>query len=358
MPETNASSSAGQVGGRSDSDRDVGLGLPSDSDRWFLLGEFRLTVAQSSKIKMPVSHKFRKLCGDWQKILREHVLQYHCILEPDFSGNYCPSDPALAKYYNKSICRCKWPKCREYKFLLLTRPNANEAATIQCYTDKRATNHEGPNFRMAITGVARDALAKDVLEDTAARVHHKMLANRSTSAIEAGDVTGAPTSNALEQMAYEANAQKIHCSDALTDLHQIALDLQGLGKDGCTEHYIRDIVLSPPERFSVSLYSTLQIKTYLKRCIDERGPYLYLDATGGLIKKTPSIPKKEIYYYALVSPGSECSPVAELLTSDHTWPSIEQWLNHFFYEVKNVWQCCPSLQGRNGLRLANAAGCD
>ena len=63
---------------------------------------------------------------------------------------------------------------------------------------------------MGITGLARDALAKEVIEHKAARVHHRMLADLSTSAIEAGDLTDAPTFPALRQMAHEANAEKIH----------------------------------------------------------------------------------------------------------------------------------------------------
>ena len=48
--------------------------------------------------------------------------------------------------------------------------------------------------------------------------------------------------------------QRKYTPDALTDLHQLALDLQGLGKDGRAEHYIRDIMLSPPERFSLAIF--------------------------------------------------------------------------------------------------------
>ncbi|KAK0149790.1 hypothetical protein N1851_009446 [Merluccius polli] len=61
---------------------------------------------------------------------------------------------------------------------------------------------------------------------------------------------------------------------------------------------------------------------------------LYLDATGSVVSKIPD-QKKRVLYYALVlaghGRGAPPLPVAEMLTNNHTVPSISHWLLQFLH---------------------------
>ena len=71
---------------------------------------------------------------------------------------------------------------------------------------------------------------------------------------------------------------------------------------------------------------------------------LYIDATGGVVKK-PSTMKGEIFYYALVLPdakrGRPSLPVAEMLTNGHTVADVSSFLRKWLYLVQRFSKILP-----------------
>ncbi|KAL0176938.1 hypothetical protein M9458_029268, partial [Cirrhinus mrigala] len=63
---------------------------------------------------------------------------------------------------------------------------------------------------------------------------------------------------------------------------------------------------------------------------------LYLDATGSVVSKIPE-QKKRVLYYALVlagqGHGTPPLPIAEMLSNDHTVPSVSFWLMKFVHNL-------------------------
>ena len=83
------------------------------------------------------------------------------------------------------------------------------------------------------------------------------------------------------------------------------------------------------------MYSRIQIEVIDRFRLDNK-LFWHLDVTGSIIKKTSCIKsKKPFFYYALVYYMTDVTiPIAEMISTDHTWPCINYWLTRFLYDLK------------------------
>ena len=72
---------------------------------------------------------------------------------------------------------------------------------------------------------------------------------------------------------------------------------------------------------------------------------LYIDATGGVVKR-PSNMTGKIFYYALVLPGAgkgiPSLPVAEMLSNGHAVPDVSSFLQKWLYNFQKLFKRLPS----------------
>ena len=311
----------------------------NDSAQWTHLGTAIVTNEQWKLVQVQHCKRNRKLVGDWIEILRDSLkqLDIKCLLHSDLRNNYCPSDRSSANIFHYSIARCRFKKCRLYKFVIINNPVVGEQVLVDCYAIG-TINHAGGNLREGIRGQKRKALGQRACLEGPSRVFHELMGQLDPSDVAPGNISNAPSKAALSMMASELKRSKFLSPDPLTDLQMLSEDLQKFAKNGIGEHYIRPITVEPPETLIVPLFSTGQLRFYLGLQTAERGPFLYLDATGSVVTRTKGVPqKKPIYYYALVGrKDTTAVPVAELISSDHTWPTLVQWLNKFWYELYKI----------------------
>ena len=82
----------------------------------------------------------------------------------------------------------------------------------------------------------------------------------------------------------------------------------------------------------------------LKHHLKSENLSLYIDATGGVVKK-PSKMKGKFFYYAIVLPGAgrgrPSLPVAEMLSNGHTVPDVSGFLRKWLYNVKKFSKLLP-----------------
>ncbi|KAK0134976.1 120 protein in NOF-FB transposable element [Merluccius polli] len=98
--------------------------------------------------------------------------------------------------------------------------------------------------------------------------------------------------------------------------------------------YIQHFQADP---FATHMYSETGVGILVGHMRRKKPVKLYLDATGSVVSKIPD-QKKRVLYYALVlaghGRGAPPLPVAEMLTNNHTVPSISHWLLQFLHTVR------------------------
>ena len=71
---------------------------------------------------------------------------------------------------------------------------------------------------------------------------------------------------------------------------------------------------------------------------------LYIDATGGVVKR-PSNMKGKIFYYALVLSGAgkviPCLPVPEMLSNGHAVSDMSSFLQKWLYTFQKLFKRLP-----------------
>ena len=157
-----------------------------------------------------------------------------------------------------------------------------------------------------------------------------MAANVSQDDLQRGNITNMPSPAVLRKAASEARQEQHFSSHPLLDLYEYGRFLSQDCKGGNAENYIRDIITSPSGKIVIHLYSQLMVTSY-HRLAETKSLFLHLDATGSVIIRPSEIcSTAPIYYYVLVAATeNRAEPLAEMISNDHSWVTIEGWLNQF-----------------------------
>lgn len=97
--------------------------------------------------------------------------------------------------------------------------------------------------------------------------------------------------------------------------------------------YIQHLQLDP---FGIHMYTETGLNILVQHLRKRIPLTLHLDATGSVTSKIPG-QSKRILYYALVLPGGGTNapplPVCEMLTNEHSIPTITFWLMQFLRKL-------------------------
>ncbi len=97
--------------------------------------------------------------------------------------------------------------------------------------------------------------------------------------------------------------------------------------------YIQNFQVDP---FSCHMYTEKGISILVTHLRTKSPVTLYLDAIGSVVSKIPE-QKKRVLYYALVlagqGHGTPPLPISEMLSNDHTVPSVSFWLMQFVHNL-------------------------
>lgn len=84
------------------------------------------------------------------------------------------------------------------------------------------------------------------------------------------------------------------------------------------------------------MYTEVGVSILVNHLRGEKKVALYLDATGGVVRKMPGDDKR-VFYYALTLPGAgrDAPPlsVCELLSNNHSVPPLAYWLLQFLHTL-------------------------
>jgi len=100
--------------------------------------------------------------------------------------------------------------------------------------------------------------------------------------------------------------------------------------------YIQHLQVDP---FGVHLYTEQAISILVEHLRTHAPVTLFLDATGGVVRRLPNQPKRVLYYALCLSGAGKNKPplpVNEMVTNDHTVANLSFWLMKFLTKVRRI----------------------
>lgn len=113
------------------------------------------------------------------------------------------------------------------------------------------------------------------------------------------------------------------------------------GTSDCPETagYLQHLQVDP---FAVHLYTQCGLQILAQHLKKNKTVTLHLDATGSVISRITSQPKR-VLYYALVLPGMGKNmpplPVSELVSNQHSIPTLTYWLMETLRALGQITSC-------------------
>ena len=268
---------------------------------------FQLPFTEWQKIAPDMSHKRLQLQPDWTNVLFD---AWNCDCQ--------------IRFKTKRINRCKLPFIRiqahcsysacsaHYNLTILTPPEPGKDCEIVVTRD--GSRYLQPHRYRPVRGEVRQKLASELQGKSCTEYHYIQYAKSPIVS----------SVSALKKMKSEAALQSRNDVDPWLDLRQE------------NEKHPDYIQLRSESPFAIHLYSYASMR--LLHELSTRDLVLYIDATGGVVKKLiHDTSKKPVYYYAVVvKKESVTVPVAELITSSHIVPNIFHFFSTWLHCVKHL----------------------
>ena len=293
-------------------------------------------------LRFPLSHE------EWNSIkpeVNENTLQPHWteMFHKKFE-EVNPFCPVIFKFHKlkkensrkstgpllKAYAKCKHSGCTEYIFMMHNWPEQDKSVEVFVERAGPVAHPLGQKRKRHMRGAIRKKYLQKLQVDKPSVLHYKLLGEMKEEVLDAGNLSHPQSIDVLKKVSSEGRrAEDLH-RDPLLEL----IVERNIYKDEDDESheilgYIQHLSIFP---FTVQLFTEKQIDLCIEllskgKCI------LNLDATGSIISNVIPEEKKRIYYYALVTGGnhnkSVTVPVAEMISNDHTVPSILHFLNKF-----------------------------
>lgn len=230
---------------------------------------------------------------------------------------------------------CTFPTCNaQYIFLMKRKPsNMQRKVFMTVYRRGQICHLKEHTRKRQASNVRRGKIAK-VIHKGVSQVYYRKLRRTPVEEIMAGNVTRSLNRDILKVISSEVKkAASLH-DNVLLEMHLT----QKIMKECDTSYrhlpgYIQNYQVDP---FSCHMYTEKGISILVTHMRKKSPVTLYLDATGSVVSKIPE-QKKRVLYYALVLAGQgHCTPplpIAEMLSNDHTVPSVSFWLMQFVHNL-------------------------
>lgn len=190
--------------------------------------------------------------------------------------------------------------------------------------------------RRQASNIRRGKIAQKI-QGGLSNTFYRLLRKTPREEIRAGNLTRCLNREILKTISYEVRKTlRQHDNSVLEVLLTQKIirecDTAFINFPGYIQHFLAD-------PFATHMYSDTGVGILIGHMRRKKPVKLYLDATGSVVSKIPD-QQKRVLYYALVlpghSPGAPPLPVAELLTNNHTVPSISYWLLQFLHQIQQL----------------------
>ena len=221
-----------------------------------------------------------------------------------------------------SYAHCKFNKKSKYTFWL--NSSQKDPALLSCSVglpDKPCLHNKTKHFRRHVRRPDRETYNIK----SAKGKYNEMWLNRTPEAIDQGNFTNVPNQAVFNNIRHENNMKKRKDQHPTGELEKLQEEQEQ--KDTTSKllkGYIRHIVVKP--HHSIVCATEKQIQAYIKLA-KEKALAVFIDATGGIVKKIGHKGGKRPLLYSIVAKGTnENVPVATFLTECHTAINIGDFL--------------------------------
>lgn len=238
-----------------------------------------------------------------------------------------------------SHCDSNGNKCRRYKIL---NSNFNEGV-FDIYYENIPICHTNIKMRQ-VSAYERQLYAEKTIANRIDRVSEQLIEDENSDFVQKHlTLMNYKTDDVLRKIRSEQIKKHDMDSDDIKDLIN-----EYINQEDPYFKYLQKVSLIP---FNVQCWSPMQkdFVRYMRQKMDGNMT-LYLDATGGLVRK-PKISCKSLYYYALVLPiliyeNEPTIPVAitDMVSGSHTYDTIHGWLFSFRIYLEKEFKFWPIFQ--------------
>ncbi len=244
----------------------------------------------------------------------------------------------------RAYCRHNRKNCITIKMTITKEPRQGTVTIpVNVYVSGRCTHPDGvdnsddddghllPNRRQLSGGVRAATVAKlRQSRQSATEYYYATVANMNDEEVTAGQTAACQTPAVFRQAVYEKRRSE-HLHENIIHELQIQKSTLLCSMPGNTlPGHIHSIGVDP---FHVLFFSQGQLERYVEACKQDGGCTVHLDATGSIMCNM-SGQKRPMYYCLLLEENS--LPVCEILTTRHTYESIQARLMTFNYYVRVV----------------------
>lgn len=261
-----------------------------------------------------------------------------CVLKFEHHHVTSANSRKTSACFFKATATCKHLTCYDFEFKIQSEPEDGCKEVIVAVKSFGTLDHEeNACYARHLKGVKRSQAKKEIkyrspsayLTEVYDKVDPRKLVMRNSSDTKQLMV--------YQKIKSEVNNEGDFDEDYFQDLRLTKKDMDMKCTNNKVKGYIQKLTFDP---LSVVMFTEQQLNLVnTLNTILENNLVLYLDATGSLIKKPQEV-KKAIFYYALaVRHPLESSPlpVAEMMSNDHTIPSITHFLDLFRRAYKQIY---------------------
>ena len=288
--------------------------------------EFCFKIPYDEWIKLPffTTPSYKRLDGNWTDVFARYfnAVQPVCVLA--FKYNRIARSTRAASFGTFSA-KCKHTKCNAvYQMTIADKPILGEQIVVQVKRtgEISAENEDRSRF---VKGCRRDQMKKDMESKSPLLYRSELLVDADYNQLNAGNLSAVPSKDVLKQVRAEERQYEKLSDCVVREVYAVKRTLEILDTvSSSVKGYIQFIGYEP---FFIINFCAEQIDLLTEAC-QKGDAFLYFDATG-LSMKRPMDQPKRMYMYCLVLQSrrhTESIRVAEMLTNDHTTPSILNFL--------------------------------
>ncbi|CAF1436149.1 unnamed protein product [Didymodactylos carnosus] len=176
-----------------------------------------------------------------------------------------------------------------------------------------------------LIGMAREAMAKAIHQVGALNVFERNMRFANDDLLREGNFSEVPSMDVLKTAKQQYNQKYRLDEDYFKELRMFRYLTHSI--DHSSEHIKGYVQTCGEWLFTVHFFTEAQPDRFANYCKTEKYSYLYVDATGSVVRKLKH--QKEVLFYSMVfqDKNSSIMPLSGALLSDHTAASITSYFN-------------------------------
>ena len=301
--------------------------------------KFNIQIKSEKWNKIKPTSGSHKLKTSWTHVLYSGFRKYNhcCALTFKYNHLKTPKSRKKSSPYLKVKANCMFSSCKAtYIFEIPNRPSHKDKKITVHVSRTGNVQHRSDETRARpASNKKRGKIAKAVAGGVSNAYYHRL---GNTPLIEqiAGNLSHSLSKDILKAVSAELNKSTRLHDDMLMEL----IITQQIMRESDTDFvlcpgYIQHLQVDP---FGVHLYTEKGIALTVEHLRQSSQVTLFLDATGGVVRRLHN-QNKRVLYYALCLSGdgkNKPLPVCEMITNDHTVANISFWLMKFLSKVRRI----------------------